>query len=108
MTYYMFPYFIALNLKFLFLEHAVFLGFMCSVVTKAKKKKKCQEIAGQKKTEKTTVRKTSKWHEHLRCHRWNPEYPPGKPGKPHPVGCALNGEAEIETEKKENLVVSQT
>jgi hypothetical protein len=33
------------------------------------------------------------------CHRWNPEYPPGKPGKPHPVGCALNGEAEIEIEK---------
>lgn len=34
------------------------------------------------------------------CHRqtrqrWNPEYPPGNPGKPHPVGCALNGEAKF-------------
>jgi hypothetical protein len=29
-----------------------------------------------------------------RHQRWNPEYPPGKPGKPHPVGCALNGDGD--------------
>jgi hypothetical protein len=29
-------------------------------------------------------------------HRWNPVYPPGKPGKPHPVDCALSGDAEID------------
>jgi hypothetical protein len=38
-------------------------------------------------------------------HRWYPVYPPGKPGKPHPVGCALNGDAEIEAkaEKKKGF-----
>ena len=46
----------------------------------------------------------NKWREHPRSfdhhnlslrHRWNPVYPPGKPGKPHPVGCALSGDAEM-------------
>jgi hypothetical protein len=38
--------------------------------------------------------------------RWNPEYPPGKPGKPHPVGCALSGEATINNKKKKQTMVS--
>jgi hypothetical protein len=38
--------------------------------------------------------------------RWNPEYPPGKPGKPHPVGCALSGEATILITTKKQTMVS--
>ena len=56
MTYHMFPYFIALNLKILFLEHATFLGFMCSVVTKAKKK----EMSGDCRTKKDRKNNSAK------------------------------------------------
>ena len=43
-------------------------------------------------------------------HRWNPVYPPGKPGKPHPVDCAVSGDAEKvpKAEKQIRSLVTRT
>lgn len=109
-----YSYIIAFNLKNLFLPMHYFwnLVLVCSVMTTPISEKKMSgDCRGEKKGRRKKDNGKNKqmtWISSLSviktCQRWNPEYPPGNPGKPHPVGCALNGEAEIEIkEDRENI-----